>query len=400
MAIFIYKGKDKQSVERSGEIESSDPRSAASILRKRGLIVVSVKVKEIPFGSGIESIFNKVSFSDLVRFTRQLATMIGAGLVLSEALDILDEQEENKKLKKALGEISDAVKGGMTLAQSFSRHPEIFPAIYVNLVKSGEASGKLDQVLLKMADNLEKEREFRARIKGALIYPMVVIIMMVAVIVLMITFVIPRLTALYTDAQIDLPLPTKILIAVSSFFTTFWWALLIALAAGIYGLRRWGKTQEGKLVLDKLLLKMPIVGKIITSVTLTNFTRTFGLLVSAGIPLLEAINIVSDITDNSVFKRSLKESYIGVERGLPFSTLLPSPLFPRIVGQMVKVGEETGKVDEIFFKLSDYFESEADHMVKNLTVAIEPIILIILGIGVGFLVISIILPIYKLTTSF
>jgi len=400
MAIFIYKGKDKQSVERSGEIESSDPRSAASILRKRGLIVVSVKVKEIPFGSGIESIFNKVSFSDLVRFTRQLATMIGAGLVLSEALDILDEQEENKKLKKALGEISDAVKGGMTLAQSFSRHPEIFPAIYVNLVKSGEASGKLDQVLLKMADNLEKEREFRARIKGALIYPVVVIIMMVAVMVLMITFVIPRLTALYTDAQIDLPLPTKILIAVSSFFTTFWWALLIALAAGIYGLRRWGRTQEGRLVLDKLLLKMPIVGKIITSVTLTNFTRTFGLLVSAGIPLLEAINIVSDITDNSVFKRSLKESYIGVERGLPFSTLLPSPLFPRIVGQMVKVGEETGKVDEIFFKLSDYFESEADHMVKNLTVAIEPIILIILGIGVGFLVISIILPIYKLTTSF
>lgn len=400
MAIFVYKGKDKQGIERSGEIESPDPRTAAAILRKRGLIVVSVKLREVPFGSGIENFFNRVSFSDQVRFTRQLATMIGAGLVLSEALDILEEQEENIKFKKALGEISDGVKGGMTLAQSFSRHQEIFPPIYVNLVRSGEASGKLDQVLLKMADNLEKEREFRARIKGALIYPVVVIIMMVAVIILMITFVIPRLTALYKDAQIDLPLPTKILIVVSSFFTDFWWAILIALVAAVYGLRRWGKTQEGRLVLDKFFLKMPIVGKIITEITLTNFTRTFGLLVSAGIPLLEAINIVSDITDNSVFKKSLKESYIGVERGLPFSSLLPSPLFPRIVGQMVKVGEETGKVDEIFFKLSDYFESEADHMVKNLTVAIEPIILIILGVGVGFLVISIILPIYKLTTSF
>jgi len=400
MAIFTYKGKDPTGVEHIGEIESADVRTAASVLRKRGLIVISVNPKNANIGNTFDSIFNRVSFSDLVTTTRQLATMIGAGLVLSEAVDILVEQEDNKKLKKALEEISDGIKGGLTLAQALNRHSDIFPPLYVNLVKSGESSGKLDTVLLKMADNLEKEREFRARIRGALIYPVVVILMMVAVMTLMITFVIPRLTSLYKEATIDLPLPTKILIGISDLFINFWWAILLTLVATIYGLRRWGKTNEGRIIMDKFFLKFPIVGNIITNVTLTNFTRTFGLLISAGIPLLEAISIVADVTSNSIFKRSLNDAYKGVERGLSFSSLLPSPLYPRIVGQMVKVGEETGKVDEIFFKLSDYFESEADHMVKNLTVAIEPIILIILGIGVGFLVISIILPIYKLTTSF
>lgn len=398
MAIFIYKARDAQGEEQKGDIESTDLRSAVIILRKKGLVVTSVTLKPVSLGSKLEKILQRVSFSDLVNMTRQLATMIGAGLVLSESIDILEEQENNKRLKKALGEISDGIKGGFTLAQALGRHPDIFPPVFVNLVKSGESSGTLDKVLLKMADNLEKEREFRARIKGALIYPMVVISMMIAVMVLMMTFVVPKLISLYSEATIELPLPTRILIFTSNMFTRFWWLMIIIILTTIYVLRRWSKTQTGKTTLDKLYLKLPIIGKLISMVTLTNFSRTFGLLITSGLPLLEAINIVSDITNNSVFKKALKESYLGVERGLTFSSLLPAPLFPTLIGQMVKVGEETGKVDEIFFKLSQYFESESDHMVKNLTVAIEPIILIILGVAVGFLVISIILPIYTLTT--
>ncbi|OGE64368.1 hypothetical protein A3I48_03135 [Candidatus Daviesbacteria bacterium RIFCSPLOWO2_02_FULL_36_7] len=172
------------------------------------------------------------------------------------------------------------------------------------------------------------------------------------------------------------------------------------MVGAVVGINRWKKTPEGNLFLGKLILKIPIVGKIVTNVTLTNFNRTFGLLTSAGIPLLESIGIVSDLTDNPVFKIALKDAYNGVEKGLPFSSLLSATVFPKIVSQMIKVGEETGKVDEIFLKLADFFESESDHLVKNLTVAIEPIVLVILGIGVAFLVISIILPIYKLTTSF
>lgn len=397
---FIYKAKTTAGEDYSGNVQSSDVRSAASILRKKGLVVISLEPKEPPVNKLLNKFLNRVSFTELVVITRQLATMVSSGLVLSDAVDILEEQQSNKTLQKVLAEVSEDIKGGLALAQALSKHPEIFPRLYINLVKSGEASGKLDLVLLKMAEGLEKDREFRARIKGAMIYPIVVLVMMMVVIVIMMVFVIPKLVNLYTQSSIELPLPTKILITTSDLFINFWWLAITGIVLGIIAFRRWNKTPEGNLFLGKLILRTPLVGKIVTNVTLTNFNRTFGLLTSAGIPLLESIGIVSDMTNNPVYKNTLKESYRGVEKGLPFSSLLTASVFPKIVGQMVKVGEETGKVDEIFLKLADYFESESDHLIKNLTVAIEPIVLVILGIGVGFLVLSIILPIYQLTTSF
>lgn len=397
---FIYKAKDLQGEDHSGSVESSDAHSAVVIIRKKGLILVSLNPKNAPVGGILGSFLNRVSFSELVVFTRQLATMVSSGLVLSEAIDILEEQQTNKTMKRALVEVSQNIKGGLTLAQSLSKSPNIFPHLYVNLVKAGEASGKLDSVLLQMADGLEKDREFRAKIRGAMIYPVVVITMMIVVIIIMMVFVIPKLVTLYTQSTMQLPLATRILITVSNLFVNFWWLGIIILVGIIIGINRWKKTPEGNLVLGKLILKLPIIGKIVINVTLTNFNRTFGLLTSAGIPLLDSIGIVSDLTDNTVFKTALKDAYKGVEKGLPFSSLLTANIFPKIVSQMVRVGEETGKVDEIFFKLAEYFESESDHMVKNLTVAIEPIILIILGVGVAFLVFSIIMPIYQLTTSF
>jgi len=397
---YLYKAKDIQGNDHVGSIESPDVHSAAVVIRKQNLIIISLKPKNSSTDIFLNRFTNRVSFTDLVIITRQLATMVSSGLVLSEAIDILEEQQTNKTLKKALTEISSDIKGGLTLAQALSKYPDIFPHLYVNLVKSGEASGKLDSVLLQMADGLEKDREFKAKIKGAMIYPAVVVTMMIAVMFIMMIFVIPKLVSLYSQSTIDLPLPTKILIGVSGLFSSFWWLGGIIIIGIIFGLGKWKKTPQGDLFLSKMMLKIPIVGKIITNVTLTNFNRTFGLLTSAGIPLLESIGIVSDLTDNLVFRNALKDAYKGVEKGLPFSTLLGGNVFPKIVGQMIKVGEETGKVDEIFFKLASYFESESDHMVKNLTVAIEPIVLIILGVGVAFLVISIILPIYKLTTSF
>ncbi len=401
MAIFTYKAKDLEGQTHTGDIEVSDQHSAVSILRKKGLIVISVSPKRVSSGGFLDKIINRVGFNTVVTFTRQLSTMINAGLTLSEALDILQEQQENKKFKTSLEEVSHDIKGGLTLNQALSRHPDIFSPLYINLVKAGEASGKLDEVLLKMSDSLESDREFRARIKGAMIYPIVVLTMMFIVMIIMIVFVIPRLTDLYKESSLDLPLPTKILIGISDSFIKFWWLMIIIGGAVVYTYKKWVKTTEGALENDKILLKIPIVGKIITSVTLTNFNRTFGLLTSAGIPLLEAIGIVENITGNRVFRNALRSCYAGVERGLTLSAqLIQLPVFPSIVGQMVRVGEETGKIDEIFYKLAEYFEQESDHMVKNLTVAIEPIVLIILGIGVAFLVISIILPIYKLTASF
>lgn len=400
MANFTYHARDLNGVDHSGEIESSDVHSALSLLRRKGLVVINVTPKDAGGDNFFTKWFDRVSFGELVTLTRQLATMIGAGLVLSDALDILQEQQNNKRLQKALEDVSRDVKSGLTLAQSLGKHPDIFPQLYINLVKSGEASGKLDEVMLKMADSLEKEREFKSRVKGAMIYPIVVITMMFAVMIIMIIFVIPKLTALYKQSAIDLPLPTKILIGISDFLVGYWWLLIIMIIASVIGFKRWVKTPSGALIFDSFILKVPLIGKIVTSVSLTNFSRTFGLLVGAGIPLLDAINIVSEVTENTSFKLELRKAYSGVSRGLPFSSLLVANIYPKIVPQMVKVGEETGKVDEIFFKLAQFFESESDNMVKNLTVAIEPVVLVVLGIGVGFLVISIILPIYKLTTSF
>jgi len=400
MAEFVYKAKDLSGEDHRGSILSPDAHSAAAVLRKKGLILISLNPKVPVSGRFLGRFLNKVSFTELVIVTRQLATMISAGLVLSDAIDILEEQANSKTFKKALEEISQDIKGGLTLAQSLGKYPNIFPRLYINLVKAGEASGKLDQVLLQMADGLEKEREFKSKVKGAMIYPIMVLSMMFIVIVIMMIFVIPKLTSLYQQSTIELPLPTKILIGTSSLFVHFWWAGLISLVGITIAFQRWNKTEEGKFLIGKILLKTPLVGRIITNVTLTNFNRTFGLLTSAGIPLLESIGIVADQIENLVFKNALKQAYNGVEKGLPLSSLLPASVFPRIVGQMVRVGEETGKLDEIFFKLADFFESESDHLIKNLTVAIEPIVLVVLGIGVGFLVISIILPIYKLTTSF
>lgn len=401
MAIFNYKARDLQGVDHNGTIETTDASRAARILSKKGLIVTSIKeVNESGSLKVIDKYLNRVSFSDLVVATRQLATMIESGLVLSEAVDILEEQQSNKTFKKVLGEVSRDIKSGLDLASALKKHPDVFPPLYSNLVKAGEQAGNLDVVLLQMATNLEKDREFRGKVRGALIYPAMILLMMVIVVGIMLFFVIPRLTGLYTQSNIELPLPTKILIGISDFFISFWWLILIAIVMCSFIFRRWVSTPGGKLSFDKILLGTPLVGKIIRGTTLTNFTRTFGLLTAAGVPILESLSIVRDIIGNSVFKNALQETYAGVERGLTFSAQLETVgVFPKIIPQMFRVGEETGKVDKVAFKMADYFESEVDNLVKNLSVIIEPVILMILGVGVGFLVLSIILPIYKLTTS-
>lgn len=401
MAVYNYNAKDLQGQEHKGTIETSDEHNVARLLSKKRLIVISIKEKRESKGSIIEKFLNRVSFSQVVIMTRQLATMIEAGLVLSECLDILESQQSNKSLKEALGQVSRDVKSGLDLASALKKHPDIFPPLYTNLVKAGESSGKLDTVLLQMADSLEKDREFRARIRGAMIYPIVVTTMMIAVMGIMMVFVIPRLTSLYTQSNIELPLPTKILIGISTFFVNFWWMMIIFIIVGIIALRKWTQTPNGKLTFDNLLLKIPVVNKLIEGTTITNFNRTFGLLIASGIPILDSLVIVTDVVGNSVYKHALQKSAQGVERGLLLSSQLEQiGVFPRIVSQMMRVGEETGKVDAIAFKLASYYESESDHLVKNLTVIIEPVILVVLGIGVAFLVLSVILPIYKLTTSF
>lgn len=399
MAIFVYKARDFKGIDHNGTIDTVDASRAARILSKKGLVVTSIK--EIKESSHLfEKVFNRVSFDDLVISTRQLATMIESGLVLSESLNILVGQQSNPNFKKVWEEVLRDVNSGLDLASSLRKHPDVFPTLYCSLVKAGEQAGNLDVILVEMANNLERDREFRSRVRGAMVYPVMVLGMMVVVTGIMMFFVIPRLTSLYTQSSIELPLPTKILIGTSNFLISYWWTLIILLVVGAFAFKKWVSTPDGKYTFDELLLKIPMVGKVIRGTSLTSFTRTFGLLTTAGVPILDSIAIVSEVTNNSVYKRALSDIRLGIERGLTMSAQLDKVgVFPKIISQMYRVGEETGKVDKISFKLAEYFESEADHLVKNLTVIIEPVILIVLGLGVGFLVLSIILPIYKLTTS-
>ncbi len=400
MPLYTYLARDLAGTDHKGTIETVDATRAAAILSKRGLTVISVKTKDANGGGAFSSIFNKISFTDVVIATRQLSTMIESGLVVSDAFDVLAEQQSNENFKKVLTEVSRDVKGGLDLASSLKKHPQVFSGMYCSLVKAGEEGGNLDVVLLQMATSLEKDREFRAKVKSALIYPVIVFIMMFGVMGVMMFFVVPRLTSLYAQSNIDLPLPTQILINTSTFLINFWWLVLGGLGGGFFAFKRYTATAGGKEKFDRLLLRIPVVNKIITETNLTNFTRTFGLLTTAGIPLLEALTISSEVVGNVVFKNAIKMTLQGVERGLSFSAQLESlDIFPRLIPQMYKVGEETGKVDKVSYKLAEYFETEADHMLKNLTVIIEPVILLVLGIAVAFLVLSIILPIYKLTTS-
>ncbi len=400
MPIYTYQARDLEGNDHKGSIETSDESNAAKVLLRKGLVVTSLKEQKDRSLKALDKIFNKVSFDDLVISTRQLATMIDSGLVLSEAIDILSAQQASRKYKSVLEDVSRDIKSGLDLASSFRKHPDVYPPLYISLVRAGEQAGNLDVILNQLATTLEKDREFRGKIKGALIYPVMVCIMMVGVMLIMLIFVVPRLTSLYTQSNIDLPLPTKILIFISNGLVNFWWLLLLLIVGGGMLFKQWYATENGKYKTDQLMLKIPVLSKVITGTSLTNFTRTFGLLTTAGVPILDSLKIVKDVIGNSVYKKGLETTYKGVERGLTLSAQLDSvAIFPKIVSQMFRVGEETGKVDKVSFKMADYFESETDHLVKNLTVIIEPLILIVLGIGVAFLVLSIILPIYKLTTS-
>lgn len=397
MQQFNYTVKDKAGITRKGLVEAVDPRAASQILHDRGYVVIKVEPKknDLTFG------FGGVGIGPIANFTRQLATMISSGLPLTESLVVLQKQTENKKLQEVIQQLGDDIQGGSTFAASLSKHPKEFSVAYINIVKAGESSGTLDKVLGKLADTLEKQREFQAKVKGAFVYPAIILVAMGLVMAVILIFVIPKLSELYTQLNITLPLPTVIMIGLSNFTIRFWWLLIILGVLGSIALRRYRATEAGALVIDKLILKVPIMGKLNRDSSLTEFTRTLSSLITAGVPILEGLKIAADVATNAIHRQAVKKTISLVEKGAQLSKALgQDDVFPAIVPQMVAVGEETGKIDDVLAKVSNYFELEVDHQVKNLTASLEPIIMIVLGVMVALLVISVILPIYSLTSAF
>jgi type IV pilus assembly protein PilC len=396
---YWYKALKKDKVV-TATIESNSPHEVVFFLKRNGYIPIEIKKVESIMPK-IEAMFNQVNFTDVVDFTRQLAIMLNAGLTLIDCFNILEKQIKKPGLLSLMQNINKDIMSGNTFSSALQKYPQYFPGLYVSLVKSGEASGKLSDILLKLAENLEKEREFRSKIKSALAYPVIVVIGMILVMFVMITFVIPKLLNMYEDFDVELPVTTQILITISDVSQKFWPLFLVAGFGLYFGFKRYLSTKKGRLVFDTLVLKAPVFGKIIQISSLVDATRTLAILIGSGVSILDGLNIIIETTGNMVYRNSFQNIYKQVEKGFSFGTALGNEgIYPPILVQMSTVGEQTGKLDDTLQRISRYFEAESEMAVKTLTTLIEPAILVVLGLGVGFLVISVITPIYNLTSSF
>ncbi len=394
-----YKAATSNGKLSQGLLDARDINEAADYLRAKNLIPITIDRVDNKFWTNLPFL-KKIKQSDLVLFTRQLSSMLSSGLTLFRALEILREQMQNPQMTEVVSSLISEVQDGKTLAKALEKHPQVFSTIYVSIIRAGEKSGLLDKVLLRLADNLEKQAKLKSTVKGALMYPVIVIILMVVVMSIMMIFVIPQLTVLYTNLNVELPLPTKIVVAISNFMIAAWPLILLGGAITIMGFRKWAKTPDGKILIDTTLLKLPVFGKLITQTILAEFSRTFGLLVGTGTLVVQALNETADTTGNSLFKNAIFGVSKQVEKGITVGdSMAYYPLFPPLLIQLVKIGEQTGKIDETLIKASEYFEREVDQTVKTLTTAMEPFIMVVLGIGVAFLIISVITPIYSLISS-
>jgi len=398
---LYYKAVTNKGESIDGLIEAASPSEAAAYLRSKELVPIKIvkrersKIEElVPF------IGNKIRKSDVVNFTRQLSAMLSSGLTLLRSLEILKNQVGNKALVEIVDSVIKDIQEGASFSRAIAKYPQVFSSVYVALIEASEESGLLDKAFLRLADTLEKEQKLKNTVKSALTYPAIVVAMMFVVIVIMMLFVIPQISSLYQSLNVSLPLPTLILIKLSDFFVSFWLIPLIFLTVLGFAYNRWYKTLEGKLTIDSLLLKIPIFGSLTKKTILAEFSRTFGILLGSGTLVVEALDKVSDITGNIHYRNAIEDIAKRVEKGVSIGDAMSLYyLFPPNLVELVKIGEQTGKLDETLVKASEYFEDEVDQAVKTLSSAMEPIILIFLGIGVAFLVISILTPIYQITSA-
>lgn len=384
-----------------GMVDAKDPKEAAFYLRKHQLIPIKILESDQSSIARYLPFLHRTTFGDLIFFTRQLSSMLSSGLTLMQALQVMKNQSQNQTMNELVTSIIADVENGSSLSGALEKNPKLFSPIYIALIRTGESSGLLDKVLARLAENLEKEQKLKQTIKGALMYPIIVIVMMIAVITIMMIFVIPQLSSLYGNLNISLPFTTLIVVALSEFTVAYWPLLLVGSVGGIYGFRKWYKTESGRSFVDGNCIKIPIFGQLILQATTAEFTRTFGLLIGSGSLIVDSLIRTSDIVGNVHFRSAIKLVAQRVEKGISVGDALEaSPIFPPMVVEMVKIGEQTGKLDESLLRVSEYYEREVEQSVKTLTTLMEPIIMVFLALGVGFLIFAVITPIYNLMSAF
>ena len=401
MKNFKYSARDAQGKVMVGEIEAKDYNAVADILHDRGLIVVSVKeAAGIDFERLAEINIGGVPMKEKVVYMRQMATMVGAGLPLSRALEVMTQQTENPMFRKVLKGVLLSVQSGKSLSDSFRAEEEVFDEVTLNLIQAGEESGNLEVIMERLATELEEKNSLKNKLKSAMIYPIIILVVIIAVIILMMIVLIPSMATIYSDFDAELPAVTKILMSMSDFFVHYWWAVLVVLAVLIVGGKVYLDSDKGKRNFDKIVLKIPVIGAIVSKMQLAQFTRILALLLGSGLSIIKALELTGASLSNSMFKDTVMEAKNEVEKG--GSLALPiarSEYFPLLVSSMIAVGEETGEIDAVLTKVSQYYKEEVDVSTTNMASVLEPVFLIIMGLAIGFIALGVYMPMFQLSSA-
>jgi len=406
MPTFAYKGLKSDGGSVAAEITAADERAAARQLRSQGITVQSLATKRAastgidlaalpvigPFLGGVRS-------RDVSVFTRQFGTMISAGLPLVQCLQALGQQAERKSFQDIIARVAADVEGGSTLSEALTRHPRVFDELYVNLVHVGEIGGVLDSMLARLAVYMEKSDALKHRVRTAMVYPILVMTVAIGVVTFLLIFIVPVFTKFYDQAGVALPAPTQAVVGLSRFIVNYWYGLIFGALGVFFGFRYWYKTDQGRVTVDRFLLRAPIFGVLIRKISVARFTRTLSALISGGVPILDALKITAKTAGNRIVENAVMDARERVTAGQTLAEpLRQSKVFPPMVVQMVSVGEQTGALDNMLAKVADYYEDEVDVAVSGLTSLLEPIMIVFLGIVVGGIVISMYLPIFQVIT--
>ena len=400
MALYSYKATDQSGKIVEGSLEAAEEKGVIEKLHNLSLIPIRVQlpkeVQTVSFNLSLNSVFGRINSRDVLIFTQELNTLVNAGLSLDRSLEIMVELTENKKFKEIIRNILEEVEGGSSLAEAFSKHPKIFSRLYTNMVRAGEAGGVVDLILKRLSEYLESARETRDFIVSALIYPIILTLVGAVMVVIMLVWVIPKFAIIFEDLGQTLPLPTRVLLAISHGIISYWWLFLALFIAGVVGFKRTTTTEEGKMRWDKIKFRIGLIRRFIKKIEVARFSRTLGTLIKSGVPILEALNIVKETMGNMVFAHAIEDVRKKMKEGENISQpLRESGVFPSLSIHMITVGEETGKLNDMLINVADTYEKDVKNTIKRMISLLEPLLILIMGIGVGFIVFSMLMAIFS-----
>ena len=396
MPVYVWKGRTLAGEAQGGEIEVARQEEAIEQLRKKRILVTSIRPK--PRGFTMPNIGGPgVTTKDLAIFTRQFATMISAGLPLVQCLDILAKQSSKPSFGRIIGDVTREVEAGSTLSDGLGKHKTVFDDLFRNMVAAGEAGGVLDEILMRLANYIEKADALKRKIQGAMVYPAVVLTVALGATAFMLMFIIPTFAKMFTDFGGELPMPTRIVLGLSAFLKNFWWVMLLGAVVLVLAFNRYYSTENGRRVVDQALLKIPVLGDVLLKGAVARFTRTLGTLIASGVPILAGLEITARTAGNKIIAEAIMTARASIREGETVSApLKTSGVFPPMVVQMISVGEQTGALDEMLTKIAVFYEAEVDSAVDTMTSIIEPVMIVVMGGIVGGMVISMYLPMFKL----